>query len=131
MDIRYLEPEDFKWIKETYDKYFSDMDFPDFYNQFLVSFVAHEYGKIIAIGGIKSIAEAVIISDKSFSVRNRRDALFQMYHAMTYSAEKLKFNQIHAFSFDPEYSHHLMNKVGFKCNPDNRVLTLNIGKSDG
>lgn len=126
MDIRYLLTSDEAKIKYIYDTYFSDMDYPDFYGKFHAVFVVEDFGKILAVGGLKPICEAIVVTNKSSSVRKRMEALLRIFNSVKYSAEKLKYEQIHAFSFDEEYTKHLTNRMGFKCIQENRVLTLDI-----
>lgn len=132
MNIRYLQSTDADQIYNIYHNFFSDMEFPDFYGNFHAVFVVENesnngsHNRIIAIGGLKPIAEAVVLTNQDFSVRDRMEALLHILNGVTYAAEKTKYNQIHAFAWEPEYIRHLTERMGFKCLKENRVLTLDI-----
>ena len=129
MEIHYIESNDVDQIYNIYMNFFSDMEFVDFYHKFHCSFkVVNDdiSNRIIAVGGIRPLAEAVLLTNKDFSVRDRRDALYKIFEAVKYTAEKLEYTQIHAFAWDEEYIKHLINRVGFKCIPENKVLSLDL-----
>ena len=126
MDIRFLGTEDWPQIKALYNNHFSEMDFPDFYNTFLCSYVVHEGNKIIAAGGLKPLVEAVIISDKSLPVRVRREALLKMKEALVYSTQKIRHKQLYAFTYDDEYAKHLTERMGFKQIKESKLLVLEL-----
>lgn len=135
MDIHYIEPTDADQIYNIYLNYFSDMEFPDFYHKFHCTFkvINNANGNIIAVGGIRPIAEAVVLTNKDYSVRDRMDALLKIFAGVQYAAEKLDYNYLHAFAYDEEYVKHLIKRIGFKCNPQNRVLSLELsnGQEEG
>jgi len=129
MDIQYIESTDADQIYNIYMNFFSDMEFPDFYRRFHCSFKVIDNdlnNKIIAIGGIRPIAEAVVLTNQDYPVRTRMEALLKIFNGVKYSAEKLDYTQIHAFAYDEEYVKHLITRIGFKCNVDNRVLSLDL-----
>lgn len=125
MEIRFLEPKDLDWVRVMYNAYFSDMEYPDFVNDFPVTYAVLEENDIVAVGGIRPIAEAVVITDASESVRKRRDALLQIFNALTYSANKLNFKRLYAFTFDDVYANHL-TKVGFNPIKESKLLSLDL-----
>jgi hypothetical protein len=127
MEIRFLADIDAGQISKIHRDYFSDMEFPNFYNKYhCVYVVVTPENSIICVGGLRPVAEAVVLTNKNFSVRDRRDALLKIFEAVNYSAEKLSYDQIHAFSFDRDYTNHLIMRMGFKCNEENKVLTLDV-----
>jgi len=129
MEINFIEPEDYEQISRIYYTFFNEMEFIDFYKKFHCAFKVTENditNKIIAVGGIRPITEAVLLTDRSFSTRDKMEALLKIFEGIKYSANKLGYNQIHAFSYEPEYIRHLKNRMGFKCNEDNKVLTLDL-----
>lgn len=132
MEIRYLEPRDHAQIKYIYDEFFKDMEYVDFYKNFHCAFVVeNEDGRIIAVGGLRPIVEAVVLTDKDMSIRDRREALLRIFEGVKYAAEKLNEPEIHVFAWDPSYITHLVSRMGFKCVEQNKVLTYSIGKSNG
>jgi len=135
MKIEYIESSDAAQIYNIYNNYFSDMEFPDFYNKFHCAFKVVKDGndRIIAVGGVRPIAEAVVLTNREFSVRDRMDALLHIFAGVQYAAEKLDYNCLHAFAYDEEYVKHLIKRIGFKCNLQNKVLSLelNNGQEEG
>lgn len=127
MIIRYLEPRDLDKIKEIYDKFFSGMEFPDFTNRFHCTFVVVDETGIVAVGGLRPLAEAVVLTNGYRSVRTRRDALLELHNALTYSAQKLDYNRIFAFTFDEKYAQHLVERIGFIPIKQSTLLVLELG----
>lgn len=126
MDIRYLEPSDLEQIGSIYNRHFSDMEYPDFVNDFAVTFVAHENEKIIAVGGLKPMVEAIVLTDLDESVRTKRDALLKIFDGVTYAAAKLKYKEIHAFAYDMEYAKHLIKRMGFRPISKSKLLVMSL-----
>ena len=115
MIARALRKEDIEQLKGIHEKYFkNEFLFPDFLNSnFLSSFVVTDLdNKIITAGGIKAITEAVMITDKSFSVRKRKDALFDMLQIFAHINGNSKFDQLHVFAQGEDWVKHL-KKFGF------------------
>jgi N-acetylglutamate synthase-like GNAT family acetyltransferase len=126
MDIRFLEPEDYHQIKIMYNVHFKDMEYPDFWNNFQCVYVVHKENKIIAVGGLRPMAEAIVLTEQSESIRTRRDALMHIYNALTYSAKKLKYNSMYAFTYDDNYSRHLVERMGFQPVKESKLLVLEL-----
>lgn len=125
MIIRYIEPQDVEQIDKIYETYFSGMERPDFSN-FHCVFVVVEDNRVISVGGLKPLVEAVVLTDRSFSVRKRRDALLNIHTGLTYAAKKLGFERIYAFCFEQSYSNHLINRMKFKPIKESNLLTLEL-----
>ena len=77
MNLRELRISDLDSLKQIHREYFADeFDFPDFFSQFMASFVVVDDDRqIISAGGIRTIAESVIITNKDKNVRSRVEAL--------------------------------------------------------
>ena len=111
--IRALTIEDIEKLKEIHQKYYSDFEFPDF-SKFLCSFaVTDESNRIITGGGVKPIAESILLTDKQFSARDRRIALLQILQASMFVIGKAGYDQLHAFIKDEKWSVQL-KKYGFR-----------------
>lgn len=115
MQVRNINSSDIDTLKRIHELYFkNEFDFPDFLNGWLCSFlVENEDGRIISAGGVRCITESVLITDKSFSVRERKEALMEMLRASIYTSHKFNFDQLHAFIQNDNWYNHLL-KVGFK-----------------
>jgi len=113
INARAVTQYDYTKLKEIHEKFYKDeFILPDFINNYLLGFVVEEHGNIITIGGIRTIAEVILVTDKSQSVRVRRDSLLEALRVAVLTARNNKFDQIHAFIQDPKWKRHL-EKVGF------------------
>lgn len=114
MNIRPITVFDLNKLKLAHEEYFAkEFDFPDlrkFYSAFIVE---NKDGEMISAGGVRPISEAIIITDMSKSVKERREALYQLFQAMLFTNSKLGFDQLHAFVQDETWLKHLI-KVGFR-----------------
>jgi len=114
MIIRNYQNDDFEQFKTIHERYYKEeFSLAEFYENFLQSFVVVEDDKIIIAGGIRTIAESVIMTDKAFSVRQRREALLLMLQAQTFVTNKKGYNKLHAFVQDSHWLDQLI-EYGFK-----------------
>lgn len=126
MIIRELRQTDIDELKRIHDKFYKDeFTFPDFFNKFLCSFVIiSEDDRIISGGGVRPIAESILVTNKDIPVRIRREALYRMLDASSYVAKTSGYDQLHAFIQSYSWEQQLM-KIGFKTCKGN-ALFLNI-----
>lgn len=113
MIIRSLQSNDLEKLKDIHEKFFKD-DFPlpDF-TKFICAFVVTDTNdRVISGGGIRTICESVIVTDKDFSARDRKQALLEMLQSSIYFANKSGFDQIHAFVTDDKW-YEKLKKYGF------------------
>lgn len=109
MNVRNLTFNDTECIKRIYDEYFSnDFQFPDFFNGFFNSFaITNDKNEIVVVGGIKLLAEAVILTDGSKNIHNRVRALREALSVCIYTCNKLGVGELFAFAKDDKYIKHL------------------------
>lgn len=114
MIIRAFRPDDMIQLKEIHEKYYKE-EFPlaDFCTAFIDFFVVVEDDVIITAGGVRAIAESILMTNKDMSPRTRQRALLQMLQTQLFTCSKLKFTQLHAFVQDKTWENHLKD-VGFK-----------------
>jgi IMP cyclohydrolase len=114
MIIRALQPNDIEQLKQIHIwHYRNEFEFPDFLNNYLCAFVVTDNnGRIISGGGVRAIAEAVVVTDKNRSVKDRRDALLQVLDASCFITKQADFPRLHAVTDDEQWAKHLEN-VGF------------------
>lgn len=125
MIIRAIESKDEEQIEEIRKRHYSDEFSPvDFRDKFLCAFVVEDQGKIITAGGIRTIAEAIALTDKSINYRQRVRALREMLKADAHIARTSGYNQLHAFIQDYTWSEHLVKKE-FRHTKGN-ALVLNL-----
>jgi hypothetical protein len=114
MTLRAINPNDINKLKIIHEKFYKDeFEFPDFFNKYLSAFVViDEYDNIITGGGVRVIAEAVAITNKSYPINERRLALYDILMASACISNVNGFGQLHAFIQDDKWLRHL-KKVGF------------------
>ena len=133
MKIRELHYRDKKEIDRIYNEFFDNNEYPDFFNSriFPCPFVVTDDDeKIILAGGVKLIAEAVVVSDQSLSKRARFDALFQALGSSIFIAQGMEHHQVHAFVNNDEKYVRTLQRFGFKL-IDAKLLVLDFGESHG
>jgi len=125
LKIRALTLDDIDKIREIHSLYYKDeFEFPDFMNNFLCSFsVLDCCDRIVSAGGVRLIAESVVVTDKRFSTNDRRSALYQVLDASEFIAKKADFSSLHAVTEDEKWKRHLIS-VGFHSRGSLLVLDL-------
>jgi hypothetical protein len=115
MNIRLAHDRDLDAVRELHALYFSDkFEFPDLTHFLCLMVVEDDNGKIITFGGVRTILEAVAITDMSSSARIRREALYKLLQGSIFTANAHKYIEIHCFiQQSVGWFKHLI-KVGFK-----------------
>lgn len=131
MIIRVLEDCDEEELRKIHAQFYSkEFDFPNFRKHYLCVFVVtNDAGDIITAGGIRSILECVTLTDKSFPVRTRAQALLSLLQGCVFVAQNSHYNEIHAFIQEEILTKHWA-RVGFKPTVG-KSLVLPIGESNG
>lgn len=121
--IRAIQPEDIDRMKSIWEKFYqNDMPFPNFFDKYLCAFVVEDEGRIITGGGVRTIVESIILTDKSQYARSRVRALMEMLEASKFVASRNGYNNLNVFTQDVSWKNHLM-KVGFK---QEAILSLEL-----
>lgn len=125
MNIRPLKESDLPVIEELHKKFYEgEFDLVEIYNNSIGLFVVtDDNDKIICVGGVRPIAEAVLITDKDRSVRERRSALYRVLDASEYITKNSGFDQLHVFVQDEEWMKHL-SKIHFKPTAGRSLVRL-------
>lgn len=114
MIIRTIETEDLEEIKQIHACFYaSEFEPINWAKDFLCAFVVEHENKIVTAGGVRTILEAVAVTNKDFSVQQRRDALFKLLKADVHIAKHSGYDAIHAFIQDPTWEKQLLKK-GFR-----------------
>lgn len=122
MIVREFKDEDIKQITEIHQKFYShEFNLDDFCQRFVNFLVIEEDGIIVSAGGIRTIAEAVAITNKDVSARKRREALYKMLQANIFNCNANHFNGLHVFIQDPIWQQHLIN-AGFRVCKGNALV---------
>ena len=118
MEVRAYKPEDVEETKRIFDKFYAKdsygpVVFPDMSKGYLCAFtILSDNSKIIIAGGVRTIAEITLITDKNCSVRGRVMALKEVLKISNYVANQFKFEWLHAITDDPTWANQ-MREVGF------------------
>jgi hypothetical protein len=94
--------------------------------KFICAFVVTDDsdGKVITAGGVRNIAECLLVTDLSIDPRVRIRALYQMLHASKFVCERAGYDQMFVWSQNPAYSRRLMRN-GFRL-PQGQSLILDM-----
>jgi hypothetical protein len=114
MKIRALDPLDIDRLRAIHEEHYKDeFLFPDFLNNFICAFVVvDDDDKIISGGGVRMIAESIMITDKDYPLRPRMSALCQVLDASEFVTKHAGLAELHAFVQDDRW-YALLQKVGF------------------
>jgi hypothetical protein len=112
-------------LRILHDKYYSEFNNPDFMDlEFSTAFtVLNDKGEIILGGGVKRIAETVLVTDKSKNIHEIGDALLQALKISKWAASQMDVKWLHAFVKDDAYARHLV-KHGF--NPRCSAFSMRV-----
>ncbi len=114
MIIRNFQDSDLEQLKIIHERYYKEeFSLNEFMGNFLGLFSAIENDKLICVGGVRTIAESIMVTDKSFSVRQRRDVLLKMLQTQSFVTSRSGYNQLHAFVQDEHWEQQLKD-FGFK-----------------
>lgn len=113
-NIRAIRVEDFNKIKKIYETYFANQfEFPDFVRNYIAAFVVEDDGEVIVVGGVRTIAEAVMITNKDIPTVDRREAMISILTALSHMSKLDGHDQLHAFVQEDKWKRHLI-RVGFR-----------------
>jgi hypothetical protein len=115
MKIRAIERNDLTELQRIHSLFYKDeFEFPDFFKNFLCVFVIEDdNGEIITAGGVRCIAESILITNKDKSARDRIPALYDALQISNYICTHNGYNQLHAFIQDNKWLKQLL-KSGFR-----------------
>jgi hypothetical protein len=96
-------------LYEIWEKHYADeFAFPDFFKHFLCAFkVLDDSGKIITAGGIRTILEMVLVTDKDLPKLNRVRALRNALDFSKHIAFRHYYEHIHATVQDDKWEKQL------------------------
>lgn len=111
--IRAFTPDDIERVRDIHEKHYkTEFDYPKFMDNYICAFVVEIDGSIVSAGGVRNIAEVVLVTNKDKSVAERRAALYQILDASAFIAGRSNHDGLHAFVQDDGWRQHL-KKVGF------------------
>lgn len=123
MRVRGITGADFKEIRDIWEKFYADeFEFPDFVSHFLCGTVVTDDDRnIITAGGVRTIAEAIVITNKELPVKDRREALYKMLNVFLYNAHVNKYQEMHAFVQEPSWR-EILQRRGFRITKGNALV---------
>jgi N-acetylglutamate synthase-like GNAT family acetyltransferase len=118
MTIRQLEQTDIPKLAELHDKYFKDQyQFDKLFENLLGSFIIESDDQIVCAGGVKTITESILVTNKDLDLSTKLEGLNQALQINEFICRKAGYNQLHAFLSDDVVWRAWLKKVGFrKCN---------------
>lgn len=122
--IRSLLPTDLPELEELHATHFkNEFTLPDFMH-YVCAFVVEDEQGIVTAGGIRDIAECVLVTDLSRDPRIRLAALYQMLDASKFVCRKSGYDQIYVWSQNSKYTRRL-KRNGFRS-PQGESLILDL-----
>ncbi len=112
MIIRALEDRDLEELKQIHEKFYKkEFELPNFMNM-ICAFAVIENDQIITVGGVRAIAESIILTNKDVNNRMRAKGLRQTLEVTEFITRKSGYDQVHAFIQDKIWEKRL-KKEGF------------------
>lgn len=109
MKVRAICEKDIEELRRIwYCHYRDEFDFPEFTKFNCGYIIEDDDEKIITAGGIRMIAESVLVTDKDKSKFTRFRALQLALEMNKYFCKEAGFDQMHAFVQDPIWEEHLI-----------------------
>lgn len=128
INVREMRPDDIDKIRELYQRFFSDLEFPDFAH-FLCAFtITDENDGIIMAGGLRPAAEIFLITDKTKSEFQLGKALIEAQKASLYIGQKFGIDELLAFVKDNDVYERHLRRHGFYSRSN--ALALRVPKWD-
>jgi hypothetical protein len=125
MRLRALLRRDVSQIENIHKKHFEkEFKIEELYNHHC-SFLVEEDEKIISAGGIRTIMEATIVTDKDVEVSKRREALLMMLKTALDTTKNAGYSELHAFVQDDKWMQHLI-RYGFQPTKG-KSLVIGVG----
>lgn len=127
MRVRGLCNRDVEQLREIHKRFYNkEFIFDDLFNKMLSSFVVtDDNDKILAGGGVRTITEAIIVTDKDVEISERRRALLEMLRASIFASSSHEYRELHAFIQDEKWMNHL-KRYGFR-ETVGKSLVLSLG----
>ncbi len=116
---------DEKELREIWKKHYKDeFAFPDFFKHFLCAFkFLDDDGNIITAGGVRTIPEVVLLTDKDMPALKRMRALRNALQFVQHIAYKNSYEHFHATFKDGDVSWERALKLyGFKSMTDTMLV---------
>lgn len=98
MIIRSFEPKDITWVVQMHEKHFKEeFELPNFLKGYHCVYTIENDKEIIVVGGVRPLAELVVVTDMDTYPRPRVEALRKMTQAGVFTAGAYHYDQLHCF----------------------------------
>lgn len=124
LKTRQVTDRDIPRIKEIHEKYFPDLEFPDFHKLLLGFIIEDEQKEIVIAGAVDLVAEIHLVTDKSKSMISVGRALKEAQLVSMFACSRHKIDEMLAFVDDDSYAKHLI-KHGFERR-DQMALSMRV-----
>ena len=122
MIARALQLKDLEKLKGLHDKYYSQFEFPQFF-RYMNAFVIEDEEGIIMAGGVESVAEISLVTNKERKMITLGRALLEAKEIALFTCNKFGVRDLYAFVDNDDYAKHLIQH-GFTDCP--RALSLRV-----
>jgi len=125
MITRSLQSRDIEVIRRIHERYFREEFEFSYFSDLMASFVVvDDEDNIIIAGGVKPIAESILITNKDYNLTKIGRALMDAMEISSYIGRKFSFDQLHAFIQNESFGNHLIQH-GFR-NTRGKSLVLDL-----
>ena len=111
MIVRSFDSEDTEDLSRIHKQYENEFTLSELGDEKFV--IESDAGNVIVIGANHSLAEVRLVTDKTFPVKMRREALYRSFEVSKFVAKTAGYNQLHAFVQDEVWLKQLL-KHGFR-----------------
>jgi hypothetical protein len=124
LKTRPVTDKDIPRIKEIHEKYFPDLEFPNFHKLLLGFVIENPQGEIVMAGAVDLVADVHLITDASQSMISVGRALKQAQLVSMFACRKYQIDEMLAFVDNDNYARHLI-KHGFEPR-DRMALSMRV-----
>jgi hypothetical protein len=121
---RPVMPRDIDKIRKVHERWYPDLEMPDFDDMFSAFIIEDENNEMIMAGGVQMLAEALLVTDKNKSRIKIGKALVVAQGACLHTCQEFGIKELLALVDNEDYARHLI-RHGF-VHRDQLVLSLGI-----
>lgn len=110
LKLRPLLESDVELVKKYHDKYFPNLEFPDFTRMLNAFVIENEKKEFILAGGIKPIVEEYLVTNKEANIVTVGRALNEACKIGWFTCKKFNLDELLAFVYEDDYSNHLIQR---------------------
>jgi len=112
LKTRSVNKKDIPFLRALHEKYYSEFEMIDFTKLLNGFIIETEKDEFVMAGGVKPLAETLLITDKEMPLTTIGRALIEAQMISMYTCNAFKIEDLVAYVNDENYAKHLM-KHGF------------------